>query len=114
VLAACGRLPDSELTFPFGPGTSVFKISGKMFAAVGPDSGAGRLTVKCDPDYATFLVQQFDEITPGYHMNKRHWITVVMAPSLPIEMVEDLISDSYDLVKGPSARREGRGSPTGP
>jgi predicted DNA-binding protein (MmcQ/YjbR family) len=102
------------LTHPFGPDTSVFKVAGKMFAAIGSDDEPGRLTIKCDPDYATYLVQQFEEITPGYHMNKRHWITVVLSKSIPIEMVEDLVSDSYDLVKGRSARRGRRGPPTGP
>jgi predicted DNA-binding protein (MmcQ/YjbR family) len=98
VLAACTQLPSAELTHPFGVATAVFKAGDKMFAAVSLSDQPGRLTLKCDPDYAAFLIQQFDEITPGYHMNKRHWITITLNPTLPADLIEDLISDSYDLV----------------
>lgn len=97
-LAACTQLPGAELTHPFGFAIAVFKAGGKMFAAVSLSDEPGRLTLKCDPDYAAFLIQQFDEMIPGYHMNKRHWITITLNPTLPADLIEDLISDSYDLV----------------
>jgi predicted DNA-binding protein (MmcQ/YjbR family) len=98
-LAACHAQPEATLGHPFGAGTSVFKVAGKMFAVVSLDDDPGRVTLKCDPEFATFLAQQFEEITPGYHMNKRHWITLVLAPALPVELVEELIANSYDLVR---------------
>ncbi len=69
-----------------------------MFAAVSLSDEPGRLTLKCDPDYADFLIQQFDEIIPGYHMNKQHWITITLAPTMPEDLIEELVSESYDLV----------------
>jgi predicted DNA-binding protein (MmcQ/YjbR family) len=98
VLAVCTKLPGAELEYPFGLATAVFKAGGKMFAAVSLSDEPGRLTLKCDPDYAAFLIQQFDEMIPGYHMNKRHWITITLNPTMPADLIEDLISDSYDLV----------------
>ena len=98
VLAVCTQLSGAELTHPFGFDTAVFKAGGKMFAAVSLSDEPGRLTLKCDPDYGTFLIQQFDEMIPGYHMNKRHWITITLSPTLPPDLIEDLISDSYDSV----------------
>jgi len=97
-LATCSQLPTVELAHPFGLTTSVFKVVGRMFAVVSLDDAPGRATLKCDPDYGSFLVQQFDEVTPGYHMNKRHWITLVLSPTLPTDLIEGLITDSYDLV----------------
>lgn len=104
VLAACTRLPGAELRYPFGPATSVFKVGGKMFAAVNLGGEPGRVTLKCDPDYASFLIQQFDEILPGYHMNKRNWITATLSPSVPLDLIENLISVSYELVVASLAR----------
>lgn len=69
-----------------------------MFAAISLRDEPARLTVKCDPEYGDFLVQQFDEVIPGYHMNKRHWITVILGRTLPQDMIEDLIAESYALV----------------
>lgn len=86
------------LTYPFGPATAVFKVCGKMFAAVSVSDEPGRLTLKCDPDYATFLVQQFEAISPGYHMNKRHWVTITLDPTVSEDLIEELILGSYDLV----------------
>jgi predicted DNA-binding protein (MmcQ/YjbR family) len=97
-LATCSQLPSATLTHPFGEGTSVFKVAGRMFAAISLDDSPGRVTLKCDPGYGAALVDRHDEFTPGYHMNKRHWITVTLHPVLPANLLEDLIADSYDLV----------------
>jgi predicted DNA-binding protein (MmcQ/YjbR family) len=97
-LATCSRLPSAELTHPFGEATAVFKVAGKMFAAVSLHDSPGRVTLKCDPGYGAALIDRHEEVTPGYHMNKRHWITVTLHPVLPANLVKDLIADSYDLV----------------
>lgn len=98
VLEECSKLAAAELTYPFTPTTAVFKIAGKMFALANLDDPPGRITLKCDPDFGGLLIQQYDDIKPGYHMNKRHWITIALTSSLPSDLLEDLISDSYDLV----------------
>ena len=98
VLRTCGTLAGAELTRPFGDGTAVFKVAGKIFAIVDLREDSPRVTLKCDPDYALWLVQQFAEIVPGYHMNKRHWITVALSPRTSVDLVDDLIVVSYDLV----------------
>jgi predicted DNA-binding protein (MmcQ/YjbR family) len=100
----CARLPEAELCHPFGQSTAVFKIVGKMFAALSLADHPGRITLKCDPGYAAALADQHQEITPGYHMSKRHWITVTLLPSLAPDLVEDLISESYHLVLRTSSR----------
>lgn len=69
-----------------------------MFAVVSKNDEPGQLTLKCNPDYAAFLTQQFDEIIPGYHMNKRHWITITLTPSISVDLVEELTTDSYELI----------------
>jgi predicted DNA-binding protein (MmcQ/YjbR family) len=88
----------AEETFPFGPDTSVFKVRRKMFAlsALGADSL--RVSLKCEPQLAVALRQSHAAVIPGYHLNKRHWNTVILDGSLPEQMVRDMIEDSYDLV----------------
>lgn len=97
----------AEETFPFGPNTSVFKVSGKMFAL--SQLGADELSVslKCEPALAEQLRETHAEVTPGYHLNKRHWNTVVLGGSLPQQTLEEMIEDSYDLVVSslPRSRR---------
>ena len=97
-LTTCSQLPASELTYPFGEATAVFKVIGRMFAVVSLSDEPDRITLKCDPDYGAALCGQFAEIAPGYHMNKRHWITIVLDPTLPTTLTDELIIDSYDLV----------------
>lgn len=101
----CGQLPGAELTFPFGFATAVFKVGGRMFALFGGDdpvTDPGRLSVKCDPEVAEALVREYAAVTPGYHLNKRHWVTVDLAGDLagdlPPGLVDDLLLGSYDLV----------------
>lgn len=69
-----------------------------MYAALGELEEPNQLTLKCDPDYGALPIQQFDHITPGYHMNKHHWITVLLDASVPSDLLEELIVDSYELV----------------
>jgi predicted DNA-binding protein (MmcQ/YjbR family) len=90
--------PGSQETFPFSPGTSVFKVAGKMFALSRLEQTPLRVSLKCEPLLAEQLRVQHPAVLPGYHLNKRHWNTVIVDGSLPDQMVEDMIEDSYDLV----------------
>ena len=76
VLALCGDLPEAVEDYPFGDEVAAFKIGGKMFALVMLTGDPGRLTLKCDPDWALELRDRFAAVGPGYHTNKRHWNTV--------------------------------------
>jgi predicted DNA-binding protein (MmcQ/YjbR family) len=100
--------PGSGSSYPFGPGALVFKVGNKMFALLGDDNEPETMNLKCDPDEALALRAAFPSITPGYHMDKRHWNTIVLDGSLPDKLVHELIDQSYDLVvKGlPKAARE--------
>ncbi len=92
------KLNGSEGSYPFGPETLVFKVMGKMFALVSQKEKTPRLTLKCDPADAEVLVSEFDSITPGYYMNKKHWITISLTDEVSDEMITDLASRSYKLV----------------
>jgi predicted DNA-binding protein (MmcQ/YjbR family) len=94
----CLRLAGAEETFPFGPETSVFKVGGKMFAVVGLEAKPLRVTLKCEPELSVQLRNTYEEITPGYHANKRHWITVDLTGSLEDGLIRELVGGSYDLV----------------
>ncbi|WP_418956979.1 MmcQ/YjbR family DNA-binding protein [Streptomyces tritici] len=91
--------------FPFGPEVSVFKVRGKMFALSWLDAKPLRVNLKCDPDDAVRLREEYPAVAPGYHMNKRHWNTVTVG-ELPERMVRELIEDSYDLVVAGLPRAE--------
>ncbi len=95
---ACLRMPGATEEFPFTPETSCFKVAGKIFAISRLDGRPLRISLKCEPGLAEQLRASHAAITPGYHLNKRHWNTVVLDGSLPDQMVRDMIEDSYDLV----------------
>lgn len=94
----CLSFPGAEETFPFAPGVSVFKVEGKMFALSRLGAAPLNISLKCEPALAEQLREAHSAVTPGYHLNKRHWNTVLIDGSLPDEMVLDLVEDSYDLV----------------
>ncbi len=94
----CLSKPDVEETLPFGPDTLVFKVSGKIFLLTGLDSEQLSFNVKCDPDKAIELREEFPCVLPGYHMNKKHWNTVVVDGSVATKQVKEWIDHSYDLV----------------
>jgi predicted DNA-binding protein (MmcQ/YjbR family) len=94
----CLGFAGAEETFPFGPENSVFKVSGKMFALSRLDGDPLRVSVKCEPALAEQLRAAHAAVIPGYHLNKRHWNTIVIDGSLPDQMIADMIEDSYDLV----------------
>jgi predicted DNA-binding protein (MmcQ/YjbR family) len=98
VLAACGGKPGAAEDYPFGDEAAVFKVGGRMFAlvALGPEPGS--VSLKCDPGLAASLRDRYPAVTPGYHLNKRHWNTVSLDGSVPDSEVLELVDHSYDLV----------------
>ena len=96
----------AEAGFPFGPEAMVFKVMGKMFALVSQDEKIPRVTLKCKPADAEVLTSQFESIVPGYHMNKKHWITISLNGEIPEEMILDLADGSYNLVTSKLTRAD--------
>ena len=90
--------PETLEDFPFGPDVAVFKIKGKMFGTLGIDDDIPRMNLKCDPQEALMLRDMFEAIIPGYHMNKKHWNTVLLDGSVPLCELERMIDRSYGLV----------------
>lgn len=91
-------LKGAEKTYPFGPAPLVFKVMNKMFASVSEDNGVPRITVKCIPLDGEILQEQFEVISPGYHMNKKHWITISLTDEISDDMLIDLVNKSYEIV----------------
>ena len=93
---------------PFGPEDIVFKVEGKMFGILALDEVPPRANLKCDPDLALELRDRYEQVQPGYHMNKKHWNTVVLDGVIPEKEIQKMIDDSYALVVQslPKARRE--------
>jgi predicted DNA-binding protein (MmcQ/YjbR family) len=86
-------------SFPFGEDTLVFKVIGKIFALVNID-GDLSINLKCDPSFAIELRERYDAVTSGYHMNKKHWNTVLLNGSVPDKEILKWIDHSYDLIIG--------------
>lgn len=107
----CLSLRGAQETFPFGPENSVFKVASKMFASSRLTQTPLRVSLKCEPALAEQLRETHAAVLPGYHLNKRHWNTVIIDGSLPDQMISDMVEDSYDLVvsKLPAARRRALG-----
>jgi predicted DNA-binding protein (MmcQ/YjbR family) len=97
----CLSLPQAIETYPFGEVTAVYKTSGngKIFALSALDHDPLVVTVKCDPEDGIALRSEFSQITEGYHLNKRYWITIVVGTGVPDELVEQLVSESHALVR---------------
>jgi predicted DNA-binding protein (MmcQ/YjbR family) len=98
--------PNTWLDFPFGEGTSVYKIGhketgeGKMFAIIQDDSKPLRVSLKCDPQLAETLREKYETVIPGYHLNKKHWNTIICTGQLTDDEIKDLANHSYQLVSG--------------
>jgi predicted DNA-binding protein (MmcQ/YjbR family) len=103
----CLAMPGAIEDFPFSPDNSVFKVAGKIFAISNLAGEPLRISLKCEPGLAEQLRADHAAITPGYHLNKRHWNTIVLDGSVPDAMVRDMIEDSYDLIVAalPRAKR---------
>ncbi len=93
----CIAKPGVTEEFPFGEDTLVFKVKGKMFALTNLD-GEWNLALKCDPETAIELREQYPEVRPGYHMNKTHWNTISMNGMLSDRFIFEMIDHSYELV----------------
>ena len=102
----CVGLVGAWEDFPFGEDVSVFKVGPKMFALSELGAEPLKVSLKCSPEIGADLRASHDAIAPGYHLNKRHWITVTLDGSLPDETVGELIEDSYDLVVDSLTKRE--------
>jgi predicted DNA-binding protein (MmcQ/YjbR family) len=98
IRALCLGFTGAEETYPFTATATVFKVRGKIFAIAALDREPPSISLKCEPEIAEQLRADHDAITPGYHLNKRHWNTVRVDGSLPEQLVRDMVEDSYDLV----------------
>ena len=96
--------PNTWLDFPFGEGTSVYKVGGKdtgegkLFAIIADGSKPLRVSLKCDPQLAQTLREKYESVLPGYHLNKKHWNTIICSGQLADDEIRDLARLSYDLV----------------
>ncbi len=108
----CLAFRGAEETFPFGFETSVFKVAGKMFALSRLAGEPLSVSLKCEPQLAEQLRAEHPAITAAYHLNKRHWNSVLFDGTLADQMISDMIEDSYDLVVAglPLARRRALGA----
>ncbi|MFS0865888.1 MmcQ/YjbR family DNA-binding protein [Microbacterium sp. 179-B 1A2 NHS] len=98
VHARTRELPGAELTHPFGPEWDVYKVRGRVFLLLTELRGQQVVTLKTDPEDSRALREAYPDITPGYHMNKKHWITVHPGGALDAGLLDDLVTDSYLLV----------------
>jgi len=96
--ARAAELPGAELTHPFGDEWDVYKVRGKVFMLLTELAGEQVVTLKSAPEDSVRYQRTFASITPGYHMNKRHWITVRAAEELDATLIGELVTDSYLLV----------------
>jgi predicted DNA-binding protein (MmcQ/YjbR family) len=96
-------MPNARLEYPFGEGVAVYKVGDKMFALVKEGSTPVQISLKCDPLLAKTLREKYETVMPGYHLNKKHWNTILMSGQLNWEEVQDLVRHSYNLVSGVEA-----------
>ena len=94
----CLSKPRATEGTPFGPDVLVFKVSGKMFALAALDEVPTTVNLKCDPDLALELRDRYEQVTPGYHMNKKHWNSVGIEGGISAPELRKMIDHSYDLV----------------
>ena len=98
------EFPNTWLDYPFGEGTSVYKAGdkasgeGKLFAIIADDSKPLRVSLKCDPLLAQNLREKYETVLPGYHLNKKHWNTIICTGQLSDDEIKDLARLSYRLV----------------
>lgn len=90
----------AEESFPFGDETLVFKAKGKIFLLLSLNSTPLQFNVKCDPEKAIALREEYNCVLPGYHMNKKHWNTIIVDGTLTTKQLKQMIDDSHDLVGG--------------
>lgn len=91
-------MPNAKLDYPFGEGVVVYKVNDKMFALISEKSDPLRISLKCDPQLAVILREKYETVMQGYHLNKKHWNTIILTGQVPWEEVQGFIRHSYDLV----------------
>ena len=91
-------MANAKLEYPFGEDVAVYKVKDKMFALIAEKSDPVRISLKCDPQLAEVLRKKYETVLPGYHLNKKHWNTILLTGQLPWEEVQGLIRHSYSLV----------------
>lgn len=96
-------MPNARLDYPFGEDVAVYKVGDKMFALIAEKSDPVRISLKCDPQLAELLREKYETVLPGYHLNKKHWNTIICSGQLPDDEIEGLITLSYNLVAKISA-----------
>lgn len=96
-------MPNAWLDYPFGEEVAVYKVgpkeTAKMFALIPEKTKPVRISLKCDPKLAETLREKYESVMPGYHLNKKHWNTIILSGQLEWSEVQDLIRHSYELVK---------------
>ena len=92
-----GEVEDCQ---PFGPDNLVYKINNKIFMLIATDESPLKFNVKCNPELAIELREQYSSVLPGYHMNKKHWNTIVIDGNIPTAKLKEFIQHSFDLVRG--------------
>jgi len=93
----CAAKKAATSDFPFGEDTLVYRVMGKIFALI-PLDASPRMNLKCDPEFAEILRQTHLAVTPGYHMNKKHWNTILIDGSISDDEILEMIDHSYDVV----------------
>lgn len=91
-------MQDATLEYPFGEKVAVYKVNDKMFALIQEGSDPVRLSLKCDPQLSTVLRERYESVMPGYHLNKKHWNTIILSGQIEWPEIQDLIRHSYQLV----------------
>ena len=91
-------MPNAVLDYPFGEGVAVYKVHDKMFALISEGKEPVNVSLKCDPQLAETLREKYVTVMPGYHLNKKHWNTIILSGELPWDEVQALIRHSYELV----------------
>src|ERR1044072_7795683 len=94
----CLAKPGAKETTPFGPDNIVFKVEDKIFALAALDEVPSAVNLKCDPDHALELRDRYEQVRPGYHMNKKHWNTIDLEGEIPDAEIRTMIDHSYELV----------------
>lgn len=91
-------MPNARLDYPFGEGVAVYKVNDKMFALINEGSTPVKISLKCDPLLAKVLRERYETVMEGYHLNKKHWNTMLLTGQMTWDEVQDLIRHSYLLV----------------
>src|SRR2546430_2234057 len=103
----CLSKPKATEGTPFGPDTLVFKVGGKIFAIDSLDDVPARANFKCEPERALEMPERYEQVRPGYHMNKKHWNTVEIESAVPDAELKKMVDHSYELVAKKLSRRAG-------